>query len=75
VLASPALADGALFGGADDGIFYAIEQKTGKLRWKVSTDGEFTGGATVADNGLILVGGGSGGKVCLLSPFAQEISS
>ena len=44
VLASPALADGALFVGADDNTFYALEQHTGTLRWKYDAAGEFTGG-------------------------------
>jgi outer membrane protein assembly factor BamB len=55
VLASPALGDGALFLGADDRTFYAIEQATGKLRWKHAAGGEFTGGATVV-GALVLVG-------------------
>jgi len=55
VLASPALADGALFVGADDNTFYALEQQTGLLRWKYDAGGEFTGGA-IASNNVVYAG-------------------
>lgn len=55
VLASPALADGALFQGADDNTFYALEQQTGALRWKYDAGGEFTGGA-IASNSVVYAG-------------------
>ena len=36
IVASPSIADGVLFVGSSDGVFYAIDQKTGKLKWKTA---------------------------------------
>ena len=63
VLASGCAADGAFFIGADDKVFYAIEQDTGEKRWSYTTGGEFTAGATpvtvkATGEKLILVGTG-----------------
>jgi outer membrane protein assembly factor BamB len=39
VLSSPALADGVLYIGSDDGKLYALEAATGKKKWELATEG------------------------------------
>ena len=35
IIASPAIADGTVFIGSSDNGFYALDQETGKQKWKV----------------------------------------
>ncbi len=39
VYSSPAFADGVLYGAANDGGFYALDAKTGALKWRYETQG------------------------------------
>jgi len=49
VVASPVVADGVLFAGARNGVFYALDAKSGALRWKFAADAPITATAAVAD--------------------------
>jgi outer membrane protein assembly factor BamB len=52
VIASPAIADGVVFIGSSDGVFYAIDQETGKRKWKVALTDPISSSPAVA-NGLV----------------------
>ena len=49
VLASPALADGKVYIGTEDGDFFALEEKSGTQIWKIQTDGNIQSKALVTD--------------------------
>ncbi|NOZ86269.1 MAG: PQQ-like beta-propeller repeat protein [Deltaproteobacteria bacterium] len=52
---SPIIADKTLFVGNMDGYLYALDAKTGVLRWRTRTGAEITS-TPVVDNGLVYVG-------------------
>jgi outer membrane protein assembly factor BamB len=44
--APPLLADGMVFAGSADGLFYAVEAASGKLVWKMQTEGKIQASAS-----------------------------
>jgi len=50
VIASPAIANGVLFIGSSDGVFYAIDENTGQQKWKVTLTDPISSSPAVADN-------------------------
>ena len=52
VISSPAIADGVVYVGSNDGDLYAIDQKTGSKKWDFPTGARITSSPAVA-NGLI----------------------
>ena len=55
IFSSPAIADGIVFFGSTDTNFYAIDQSTGKQKWKFKTDGAVSSSPAVA-NGIVYFG-------------------
>jgi eukaryotic-like serine/threonine-protein kinase len=55
----PAVSDGNVYVGANDGKLYAVNGKTGKLLWTVTTNGEILSSPLVY-GGLIYFGSGDG---------------
>ena len=53
---SPAVANGVVYAGMDDGSLYALNAATGALHWKSPTIGRFIRGVAVG-KGLVYVGG------------------
>jgi len=54
---SPAVADGVVYMGSDDGNLYALNATTGALLWKYTTGGWVASTPAVA-NGVVYFGGG-----------------
>ncbi len=52
VVASPVVADGVLFAGAKNGLFFALDAKTGARKWQFAADAPIT--ATAAVNGGVV---------------------
>ncbi len=52
VSASPTVADGVVYVGSRDGYFYALDEATGRPRWKVRADAGVTSSAAISD-GLV----------------------
>jgi outer membrane protein assembly factor BamB len=52
IVSSPAIANGVVFIGSSDGVFYAIDQDTGKQKWKVVLTDPISSSPAV-DNGLV----------------------
>ncbi|MBI2919812.1 MAG: PQQ-binding-like beta-propeller repeat protein [Planctomycetes bacterium] len=48
---TPVAGDDAVYFGAEDGVLYALEAKSGELRWKYVTDGPILGSPALAGNG------------------------
>jgi outer membrane protein assembly factor BamB len=63
---SPAIANGIVYVGSDDGALYALDASTGQMVWKTITSGPVTSSATVLD-GVVHVGNGclAGGTGCI----------
>src|SRR3954470_23530423 len=57
IIGSPAIADGVVYIGSTDGNLYAVEQESGKQKWKFKTlaSRQVTSSPTVA-NGLVYFG-------------------
>jgi outer membrane protein assembly factor BamB len=55
VSGSPLIYKDAVYFGTANGIFYAVDVKTGRQRWKFMTAGPITGSAT-AINDVIYIG-------------------
>ncbi|KAF0241866.1 MAG: pyrrolo-quinoline quinone repeat-containing [Planctomycetota bacterium] len=57
---TPVVGDETVYFGAEDGFLYAVDQKTGDLRWKHATDGPIFGSPAFAQDAagraLIIVG-------------------
>ncbi|MEK7467141.1 MAG: PQQ-binding-like beta-propeller repeat protein [Planctomycetota bacterium] len=57
---TPLVGDETVYFGAEDGVLYAVDQKSGNLRWKHATDGPIFGSPAFAQDAagraLILVG-------------------
>jgi outer membrane protein assembly factor BamB len=49
VYSSPAAADGRIYFGAYDGVFYALRASDGATAWAVGTGGPISGAAVVVD--------------------------
>lgn len=52
---SPAVAEGAVYVGSDDGSVYAIDAETGMERWAFATGDEVAASPAVAD-GIVYIG-------------------
>ena len=61
---SPTVTDNAIYLGDEDGIFHAIDRKTGKGLWKFETGGEIYSSAAVTD-GRIMFGSYDNNLYCL----------
>lgn len=59
IRSSPALVNGVLYFGSDDGFLYAVRADAGKLAWKVKTGGAVSSSPAVA-NGLVYFMSGDG---------------
>ena len=61
IIGSPAIANGVVYIGSIDGHLYAVDQETGKQKWKFKTLGsrQVTSSPTIA-NGLVYFGGFDG---------------
>ena len=55
IVSSPALHDGVLFFGSDDGLLYAVDAATGRERWRLRTGGPVAASPAVA-GGRVYVG-------------------
>ncbi|MCA9116009.1 MAG: PQQ-binding-like beta-propeller repeat protein, partial [Planctomycetaceae bacterium] len=62
--ASPTVTETAVYIGDEDGVFHAVDRKTGKRRWKHVTGGEIVSSATVLD-GRVLFGSYDNSLYCL----------
>ena len=49
IKSSPAVVQGAIYFGSDDGYLYALDAATGRLRWKVKADDDVTSAPAVGD--------------------------
>jgi outer membrane protein assembly factor BamB len=56
---SPTFADGLLLVGAGDGVLYAVDARTGRVRWRMQTEGRIRSSPAVAD-GVVYVGSADG---------------
>jgi len=61
---SPLVTADSVYAGDEDGVFHAIDRKTGKQRWKVVTGGEIYSSANVSD-GRILFGSYDNSLYCV----------
>ena len=61
IIGSPAIANGAIYIGSTDGNVYAVDQETGKQKWKFKTfaSRQVTSSPTIA-NGLVYFGSTDG---------------
>ena len=61
IIGSPAIANGVIYIGSTDGNVYALDQETGKQKWKFKTfaSRQVTSSPTIA-NGLVYFGGFDG---------------
>jgi eukaryotic-like serine/threonine-protein kinase len=61
IIGSPAMAGGVVYIGSTDGNLYAVDQQTGKQKWKFKTfaSRQVTSSPTIA-NGLVYFGGFDG---------------
>jgi outer membrane protein assembly factor BamB len=57
IISSPVVSDGIAYFGALDSTVYAIDVKSGSLKWKLKTNGEIRSTVTVAGDRLYLAGG------------------
>lgn len=70
VRGAPLVGPGGVYVAAQDGVLYALEQRTGRIRWTVATDGELLGGP--ASDGQLIVVGTTGGTVLAVGPDGGE---
>jgi outer membrane protein assembly factor BamB len=56
---SPLVVDGLVYVGAWDGGVYALDARTGKIRWRTQTDGEFNSSAAYG-SGTVFIGNNAG---------------
>jgi outer membrane protein assembly factor BamB len=68
ISSSPALANGRLYVGSDDGRLYAIDATSGKIVWRFQTGAPIVSSPAVATgtNGLVVVVGSNDGNVYAL---------
>jgi outer membrane protein assembly factor BamB len=64
LVASPSLADGVVYAGADDGVLYAVDAATGKERWRFAS-GSAIGAAPAIADGTIYIGNKAGQLLAL----------
>lgn len=71
---SPAVADGRLYFGLDDGYIYALDAFNGDLIWKFKTDGPVRSSPAISD-GLLFVGSDDGCLYAIGYPKLQTFSA
>ncbi|MCP4724197.1 MAG: PQQ-binding-like beta-propeller repeat protein [bacterium] len=59
IISSPAIYDGDVFIGSDDGYMYAVDMETGVEKWKFKTDGAVSSSPAVFE-GIVLFGSADG---------------
>ena len=59
VYSTPAIEQGSVYFGSNDGFFYALDQQSGKLIWKFQTGGKVASSAAVTGN-LVIFSSGDG---------------
>ena len=52
--AAPRVTHSMVFVGDEDGVFHAVDRRTGKRKWKLQTDAEIAGCAAVVGNHVII---------------------
>ena len=72
VQSSPAVADGVVYIGSDNGNIYAINAKTGAKSWNYSTGGPVRSSPTVV-NGIVYVGSEDGNVYALNASTHEKI--
>ena len=70
-VSSPAIADGVVYVGSEDGRLYALDAATGQEKWSLKTDGEVYSSPAVA-GGMVYVGSGDGRLDALDAETGQE---
>ena len=73
VSASPVVVDSRVFIGGEDGIFYALDAKTGAPVWTFKTEGKITGSATVDRNNVVYFGSEDGFLYALKAADGKEV--
>ena len=58
--ATPVIKDGTVYVGSKDHNFYALDAKTGKLRWATNIEHQISRKALVTDKTILVRGGGEG---------------
>ena len=71
---SPAVADGRLYFGLDDGYVYALDAFSGDLIWRFRTDGPVRSSPAISD-GLLFVGSDDGCLYAIGYPKLQSFSA
>jgi hypothetical protein len=71
VESSPAVVDGVVYAGSDDGKVYALDAATGAVRWQLQTGGAVTSSPAVT-SGAVYIGSGDG-KVYALNPATGAV--
>ncbi len=64
VYSSPAVVDGVVYMGSQDGNVYALSAYTGSLIWSYQT-GSYVSSSPAVSNGLVYVGSNNGGVYAL----------
>ena len=70
-VSSPAIADGVVYVGSEDGRLYALDAATGQEKWSFKTDGEVYSSPAVA-GGMVYVGSGDERLYALDARTGQE---
>jgi eukaryotic-like serine/threonine-protein kinase len=65
---SAAIADGSVYVGSRDGAVYALEEATGKRRWRVSHRGSWVIGSPAVHDGKVFAGSSDGHFIHALEP-------
>jgi len=73
-VSSPAVADGKVYFGLDNGYVYALDAFTGDLAWCYKTEGAVQSSPAISD-GLLFVGSSDGNLYAIGAPVIPEFSS
>ncbi len=71
VISSPAVVDGVVYVGSDDGNLYAIEAATGSERWRFTTGDQVNSSPAVVD-GVVYVGSDDGNLYAVEAATGSE---
>ncbi len=64
IRSTPAISDGIVCFGSEDGSLYAVDAEKGTLRWKYATEGDLSASPAIA-GGVIYVTGGDGAMLAI----------